>query len=682
MFFRCDFCLYAREQDGEGCSAEEIEPWEEYLASSVPPEKSLANMLFSGIVEKVVEAFPDGIFLVGESGKIIFANGRAAEIFGYDREEFSGQAIELLLPERLHGLHVAHRTRYAARPVVRPMSEREGLRGRRKNGREFPIEVNLSPVVHEGETYVVTTVRDITARLATEAAAREVKQALDATHEAVMMFAESSLQFSYVNEGAVQQLGYSSAELLEMTPLHIAPELTEDSLRSLLRTLGSGEVDSHTLVTTHRRKDGRDLPVELSVQCPFRDSPSPVFVVFSREVTDRLAAERERREGLERIRVLHHVASDLQIGSDEQFSVMLQTAAGLLKADAGIVGRIAYGTYTVQHWYGEKNLLSSAMMHPLDGTFCERVVETGEVVSGMRGDENGAWQGHPCFPAQRLHAYIGVPIEVSGRCYGTLDFCVFSPREEAWVEVDRDFLRLLGKWIGRTIERNETESVLIQARQAIAVGEDRERIGRDLHDTVIQDLFATGMSLQSIANKTGEAGVREEVEQAIDSLDGTIRRIRTTIFGLRHASVLDSGIREAILSMCTGYHSALGFEPAVNFDGPIETMPAEITAHLLPALREALANVAKHADATAVEVRVEVADELMLRVTDNGRGVSSEVNANASNGHGLRNLLGRAVDLGGVFNLTSAPGKGTVIEWRVPLKQPPRSPLPKGFVVG
>jgi len=203
-------------------------------------------------------------------------------------------------------------------------------------------------------------------------------------------------------------------------------------------------------------------------------------------------------------------------------------------------------------------------------------------------------------------------------------------------------------------------------RELLAVLGDRDRIARDLHDLVIQRLFATGMALEG-ALRSMPPAVAERVQRAVEDLDATIKEIRTSIFALQSpAPTAGEGLRQAILQAATGAKDSLGFPPKVSLDGPVDTMvPPRVGEQMLAVLREALSNVARHAQATDVTVRVSATpDAVSLVVVDDGVGLPTEGRRS-----GLDNLARRARDLGGTFDARPAdpPGTGTVVEWRVPL---------------
>ena len=177
----------------------------------------------------LIDAAPDGILMAGEDGRITFANRRAEELFGFGPDELDGRSVDELLPERLQQVHRAHRTRYRAEPRLRSMGAGLTLFGRRADGTEFPVEIGLSPLPGDDGLSVVAVVRDITERVAAEAEQRVVRDALDATRDAVLILEVPTLRFLYANEGAVGQVGYTRDELMQMTMLQITPEFTEQS---------------------------------------------------------------------------------------------------------------------------------------------------------------------------------------------------------------------------------------------------------------------------------------------------------------------------------------------------------------------------------------------------------------------------------------------------------------------
>jgi PAS domain S-box-containing protein len=217
-------------------------------------------------------------------------------------------------------------------------------------------------------------------------------------------------------------------------------------------------------------------------------------------------------------------------------------------------------------------------------------------------------------------------------------------------------------------ERVEAEQRLHETEQHLRLVEDRERIARDLHDVVVQKLFACGMTVQSIAARATDPDHCRRLNMVVDDLDETIREIRSVIFSLRSDTRDTPGVRADVLRVVDDERDALGFEPRIRFDGPIDAMRDDVAAELLPTVREAVSNVARHAGATSVEIAVEHGDDFVtLRVLDDGCGVA----ATAPRGNGLRNISERAARLGGRCSVTARPEGGTSLEWRVPARNQP-----------
>jgi signal transduction histidine kinase len=205
---------------------------------------------------------------------------------------------------------------------------------------------------------------------------------------------------------------------------------------------------------------------------------------------------------------------------------------------------------------------------------------------------------------------------------------------------------------GLTIERARSR----EDREALLVLSDRERIARDLHDVVIQRLFATGLQLQTVAGMATRPEVAERINAAIDDLDSTIRDIRGAIFKLR--APVEQSLRTELHKLVDSASQGLGFKPIMVLDGPIDSaVPDEVRADVLAVVREALSNVVRHSGAQRVEVSVSVhAGRVVVGVADDGHGGAVECS-------GLRNLRVRAQKRGGDLSISSASDSGTKIVW-------------------
>jgi signal transduction histidine kinase len=258
-----------------------------------------------------------------------------------------------------------------------------------------------------------------------------------------------------------------------------------------------------------------------------------------------------------------------------------------------------------------------------------------------------------------MRSFLGVPILVRQEVFGNL-YLTDKQSDEVFSDVDEELTIALAGAAAAAIE-----NARLHARVGeLVLLEDRERIAKDLHDTVIQRLFATGLSLQGTARLAERPEVAARIQDAVEDLDETVRHIRTVIFGLETAAARGDGLRHRILTLTREASGALGFLPEVLFTGPVDTMIDEpMGRELLATIREALSNVARHAGASSVTVEVEAGPEIVLRVSDDGRGLPAELR----NGLGLRNMASRAEALGGRFDARQGSnGGGTVVEWTVP----------------
>jgi signal transduction histidine kinase len=271
-------------------------------------------------------------------------------------------------------------------------------------------------------------------------------------------------------------------------------------------------------------------------------------------------------------------------------------------------------------------------------------------------DSFGFPPGHP-----PMTSFLGAPLYVRGEVFGNL-YLTDKQDGGAFSDIDEELVLSLAVAAALAIE-----NVRLHERAGeLSLLADRERIGRDLHDTVVQRLFATGLAMQGTAGIATHPDVVDRLQQHIDAIDGTIQEIRSAIFTIDAARSSSPSLRRDVLDLVAESARVLGFKPAVYFDGLIDTLvPHNVAGQLLAVLREALSNVARHAGATHVEVTVQADDNLSLEVVDDGRGVAIEP---AGGGNGLRNMMRRAQELGGRADIGPGADRGTTLQWVVPLR--------------
>ncbi|RYB88401.1 GAF domain-containing protein [Nocardioides glacieisoli] len=295
----------------------------------------------------------------------------------------------------------------------------------------------------------------------------------------------------------------------------------------------------------------------------------------------------------------------------------------------------------------------------MEDSLASLVVRSGEAVAvedvaaDARAVDPSSIDGWP-----RLGPVMVVPLRSGRGVEGVLSLAWTKANAEGFRRVDPALPASFAEQatLALQVARSRTD----QAR--LIVFEDRDRIGQDLHDLVIQRLFAVGLGLQSVANMTRDPQVTPRLEQAIDDLDGTIKDIRRTIFSLG-AMEQASDVQSEIERLVDRAGATMKLRPRLTIDGPLRTAVAPaVVPDLLAVLGEALTNVTRHARAGTVHVHVRVdASCVSVRVADDGQGM--DLDAPQS---GLDNMRKRAIKHGGDVEVESAPGSGTTVTWTVP----------------
>jgi signal transduction histidine kinase len=262
--------------------------------------------------------------------------------------------------------------------------------------------------------------------------------------------------------------------------------------------------------------------------------------------------------------------------------------------------------------------------------------------------------GHP-----PMTSFLGVPVRVRDDVYGNL-YLTDKEGSVEFTDEDEALAEALALAAGIAIENNRLHDRV----RVMSVLDDRDRIARDLHDRVIQRIYAVGMSLQGAARLPERDQVVERVSRAIDELDETITQIRSSIFELGDAA-LPGGLRQAVLQLTEELTDSLRVRPEVRFEGAVDNaIPQHLGDHVLAVVREGLTNAGKHSQASSYEVILAVGDRVELELLDDGVGIELPL---AKPGLGLVNIRDRAEKLGGSFEIHPRDGGGTRLVWVVPL---------------
>lgn len=347
--------------------------------------------------------------------------------------------------------------------------------------------------------------------------------------------------------------------------------------------------------------------------------------------------------------LLHHIVEEARALSGARYG-----ALGILDER---------GTTTV-------DFLTSGLSRPVEARLLAGPLPTGKGVLGLLltdprtirvrviGDHPASMGFPPGHPT--MTSFLGAPIRVHDRVYGNL-YLTDKIGADEFTQDDEAVIEALAVAAGIAVENARLH---LRAGE-IAVYEDRDRMARDLHDGVIQRLFAIGLSLQGLSATAVGAPVADSLVAAVADIDETIRQVRATIFELG-GSGGDRGTRAQLVALADELRPVVGYDVPVEFHGPVDTAVSEtVTEQLLPTVREALTNVGRHARATRARVRLSVIGPMCrLEITDNGCGFVG--GAAPDGGHGLPNMRRRAEMLGGTFEVTHQEPGGTTILWEVP----------------
>ncbi len=344
---------------------------------------------------------------------------------------------------------------------------------------------------------------------------------------------------------------------------------------------------------------------------------------------------------------------------DEVLQLVAERARELAGADISAIALPIGDDLAIEVAHGEFAHAIIGQRVALDESLVGLVFQTGEAfsVADLLTDPRAA-AAHQV--GGELGPAIFVPLRAADHTRGVL-YVAKREGADAFRPTDQPMLEGFAAQASLALElarqRRETEQ--------LSLFRDRDRIARDLHDLVIQRLFATGMQLESSMRymTTPEAG--DYVQNAVDDLDKTIKEIRSTIYALQRDDRSGGrSLRGRIVALIEEYSGALDFTPALRLEGLVDTrVSARIAENLLAVIREALSNAARHAKAAHVDVVVSVDEtHATATITDDGIGLVADARRS-----GLANLEHRATELGGEFSAEAAPEGGTEITWRVPL---------------
>ncbi len=398
----------------------------------------------------------------------------------------------------------------------------------------------------------------------------------------------------------------------------------EELVLSLAATAGVAIENARLFDEARRRQDWLQASTEVTRQLLSSDGEEPLQLIARR---------------LQQVADAHAINVVLPTGDGQQLMVEVATGAG------------------ADHL--------TAYSYPTRGTLVGVVLESGQpvLIDDLTGETGGAG---PLTEVIALGPVMVLPLGGEQRVRGAL-IVARLPGRARFSTAELEMATTFANHAAVALELADARA----DQQRMVLLEDRDRIARDLHDHVIQRLFAAGLSIESVAAGLGPGANGERLAQVVGDIDDTIRQIRTSIFQLRGPLVPHTAsLRSTLLEVAAEIAEPLGFAPRVSFAGPVDAVvPAAVLDDIVAVVREGLTNVVRHAQASRADVDVSATGaEVTVEVTDDGVGVGA-----AERRSGLANLRERAARHGGEFVITSplpAPSeteRGTNLRWTIPL---------------
>jgi PAS domain S-box-containing protein len=628
-----------------------------------------ADPVSAELIDTILRLMPDAAVVVDPDGQIVTANPGAESLFGYPAGSLPGIAVDVLVPARFRSEHAAVRAAYLADPTPRPMGLRRELWATRLDRTEFPADISLAPLVGSERTLTLAVVRDLSERRAEWEAGAWLAAIVSSSEDAIVSM-DLGGRLSTWNPGAQRLLGYGSDEICGKPMMRLVPEhLQLDMEEQMALVRGGIHLPPRDTVRLQMNGDEVEVAEALSLIREPSGTPTGISAVL-RDITERKRVERELRgllvDGQRRERWLGSISevrlSMLAGGNLARWLTLIaRRASELSDADGITISVVARDDDSVFEVIAAQGTSVQALRGrhvPVDGSAAGRVFTSSRLMVADDPDAAGV-HATDALPIG-LGPVLIVPITTSHGNAGVLGVTRQAGRTRFSAEEIR-VVESFGQQAGLAIELDRAQN----DREQLAILGDRERIARDLHDHVIQRLFAVGMALQAASRSVTDEPALDRIAESVEELDATIRDVRSTIFSLalRADDKLGTSTRARLLDITSMAAQALGFQPRLQFDGPVDTkVPEELVPDALAVVREALSNTARHAKASRVEIRVDVHQDLTITVTDNGVGM-----ADATRSSGLANLRARAEARGGSMTVGSGNRPGTRLHWQVPL---------------
>lgn len=622
------------------------------------------------LVRRSLDAIEDAVFIFNpDTLNYSYVNAGAEAQVGYERAELTNGMTPLhIMPSHTEA---AFRSHIAELMLGQSSSISITTEHRRRDGIDVPVEILLQRPSLDltDEPTVVAIVRDITERRKSEELLRQSERAFrTAFNDAPVAMAitrvggSRSGQIVESNQALSDLLGWPRLDLQDTRLSDLVhPEDVRDILAG--KPIGSNNTNSTdvsppaTGERRYRHQDGHYIWGDLhsaELRAIENSTHSLSHIVdVSRRVDAEL--ERDRREKLLSALAEIRRATLQETSIDDVLAMILTAAKSLLSAphafiaipttEGGMVYRAMSSTLVADQ---SGNLMATSSL-------IKNVLLSGEPI--LLDPDPGSSGSVLGLDASSVGASIIVPLLASASIEGVL-VLAREPGDDTFVAEELDVASSLGAETAVSMELGRARA----DRRRIFLVEDRERIARDLHDVVIQRIFAAGMSLN--ASLSTPHKLADRAADVVDELDATIDVIRETIFKLTEP---DYSLAGEIGRVIDRYRTMGRNDVFFELQGDLDLVPATVGDHLVPTINELLSNVERHANASSASAQIKVGASLVLTVADDGTGIDHD----KPHGFGIRNVTNRAEHLGGSVHLRPGPDDvGTIVTWTVPLRQP------------
>ena len=597
---------------------------EEALKESEERSRSLSEAAFEGIA-------------ISERGVLVDANDAFVRMYGCSLEELKGkQVIELVAPEYRKIVTENIRSGYEG------VYEHKGLR---KDGSLIDLEIHGSNIIYQGRNMRLTAIRDITeqkkARLALEAEKKFTENAINAQMDTFFLFEPETGKAIRWNKTFTDISGYTDEEITRMpTPSsYYSPEDLEHAGVFIQKVLkeGAGAIELELIC-----KDGRKIPTEYRVSVINNDQGEPKYIIsIGRDITERKLAEDKLRESEERLTKAFRASPNLMgiIDLDERRRLLVNEA--FARVTGYSIEEATGTTFDELNFWVESGWLHEALQS----------IRQDGVLQGYETDIRTK-QGEI-----RTLRYYAALLDIPGN-----DLVMFSAED---ITEHRK--------AERRIQEYQVQLKSLASELSLAEERERRRIAAGIHDDIAQKLAMAKFELQSLQASVTDTDVSGSLEKQCQLMDQVVADARSLTFELSNPVLYQVGLEAAVESYLTErIQGQFGIKCKFKSEGPRSSLEEDIRVVLFQAVRELLANIVKHANASTVEVCVSnTEDRLRIVVQDDGVGFdSTEIGPHlvGRGGFGLFNIRERLEYLGGNVKIESRRTRGARVIMTVAMK--------------